>query len=292
MMNIGEFAELTGLSVKALRLYDERGLLVPAAVDPWTRYRRYTAAQLAPAIRLKALRAAGVSLTDAARILADPDDAEPVLTRHRAQVAAERERQDAALAALEPVLGAESWRWTVQERTATGTHWVGVRLRLPASDDIDPEAADERANAGFAALWRELSADDNAPTGPFWSSFRTAGSADPTASTTRPAAEEGTAIDLLCCWPVARPPAPGWSVPGWVTEVGQVPAGPELVVRWRHDEPMPAVVGATHPAVVALLVEAENRGLELDLPQLRQIGLIEDGQPVGVEVVMPVLPGT
>jgi hypothetical protein len=201
---------------------------------------------------------------------------------------AERERQDAALAALDPVLGAESWRWTVQERTATGTHWVGVRLRV--SDDVDPEAADERANAGFAALWHALSADGNAPTGPFWSSFRAAGPADPTNSATAAAAEEGTAMDLLCCWPVARPPASGWSVPGWVTEVGQVLAGPELVVGWRHDEPMPAVAGATHPAVVALLVEAEDRGLELDLSQLRQIGLIEDGQPVGVEVAMPLVP--
>ncbi|MGW0435611.1 hypothetical protein ACWDV4_24105 [Micromonospora sp. NPDC003197] len=89
---------------------------------------------------------------------------------------------------------------------------------------------------------------------------------------------------------MARPPALGWSVPGWVTEVGQVPVGPELVVEWRHDDPVPAVAGATHPAVVALLVEAENRGLELDLSQLRQIRLIEDGQPVGVEVAMALRP--
>jgi DNA-binding transcriptional MerR regulator len=31
----GEFSAVTGLSVKALRVYDERGLLVPARVD-WT----------------------------------------------------------------------------------------------------------------------------------------------------------------------------------------------------------------------------------------------------------------
>lgn len=39
-MNIGEFAQLTGLSIKALRRYDEQGLLRPAVVDPWSRYRR------------------------------------------------------------------------------------------------------------------------------------------------------------------------------------------------------------------------------------------------------------
>ncbi|MFF9654274.1 MerR family DNA-binding transcriptional regulator [Streptomyces sp. NPDC014622] len=33
MLRIGEFAGLTGLIVKALRHYDEKGVLVPADVD-------------------------------------------------------------------------------------------------------------------------------------------------------------------------------------------------------------------------------------------------------------------
>ncbi|MGW5646017.1 MerR family DNA-binding transcriptional regulator [Saccharopolyspora sp. NPDC003752] len=33
MLGIGDFAQLTGLSAKALRLYDEQGLLKPAAVE-------------------------------------------------------------------------------------------------------------------------------------------------------------------------------------------------------------------------------------------------------------------
>jgi PPM family protein phosphatase len=37
-----EFFAATGLSVKALRLYDERGLLVPARVDRATGYRRFS----------------------------------------------------------------------------------------------------------------------------------------------------------------------------------------------------------------------------------------------------------
>jgi DNA-binding transcriptional MerR regulator len=34
LMSIGEFARLSRLSAKALRLYDELGLLPPAQVDP------------------------------------------------------------------------------------------------------------------------------------------------------------------------------------------------------------------------------------------------------------------
>lgn len=36
LMSIGRFARLTGLTVKALRHYDEVGLLRPAAVDAET----------------------------------------------------------------------------------------------------------------------------------------------------------------------------------------------------------------------------------------------------------------
>ena len=39
VMTIGRFARLTGLTVKALRHYDELGLFEPAAVDAQTGYR-------------------------------------------------------------------------------------------------------------------------------------------------------------------------------------------------------------------------------------------------------------
>ena len=39
LMTVGEFALATGLSAKALRFYDERGLLAPADVDAHSGYR-------------------------------------------------------------------------------------------------------------------------------------------------------------------------------------------------------------------------------------------------------------
>ena len=41
LVSIGEFSRLSRLSPKALRLYDELGLLVPDHVDPVTGYRVY-----------------------------------------------------------------------------------------------------------------------------------------------------------------------------------------------------------------------------------------------------------
>jgi protein phosphatase len=41
LLTIGTFAKASRLSPKALRLYDELGLLTPARVDPVTGYRLY-----------------------------------------------------------------------------------------------------------------------------------------------------------------------------------------------------------------------------------------------------------
>ena len=56
-LSIGEFSKLTHLSVKALRHYHDVGLLVPAAVDRGSRYRRYDAAQARDAQLIRRLRA-------------------------------------------------------------------------------------------------------------------------------------------------------------------------------------------------------------------------------------------
>ena len=62
MLKIGEFSKLTRLTVKALRFYEEKGLLLPARVDPWTGYRYYDGTQLETAARIKALRQLDFSL--------------------------------------------------------------------------------------------------------------------------------------------------------------------------------------------------------------------------------------
>jgi protein phosphatase len=79
LMTSGAFARASGLSRKALRLYDELGLLRPAQVDPVSQYRRYDPAQLEQARLVAWLRRLGMPL---ASIRA-------VSTMPRAQAAAE-----------------------------------------------------------------------------------------------------------------------------------------------------------------------------------------------------------
>ncbi|HEV7712876.1 MAG TPA: MerR family transcriptional regulator, partial [Asanoa sp.] len=58
----GEFGAAARLSPKALRLYAEQGLLVPARVDPATGYRSYSPDQLRRARLIGRLRALGLPL--------------------------------------------------------------------------------------------------------------------------------------------------------------------------------------------------------------------------------------
>jgi protein phosphatase len=62
LLTIGAFARASGLSPKALRLYDELGLLRPAVVDQRTGYRRYRPDQLDRALLVAWLRRLGMPL--------------------------------------------------------------------------------------------------------------------------------------------------------------------------------------------------------------------------------------
>jgi serine/threonine protein phosphatase PrpC len=64
LLTIGAFARAARLTPKALRLYDEVGLLPPAAVDPESGYRFYDPDQLAHARLIAQLRGIGMPLAD------------------------------------------------------------------------------------------------------------------------------------------------------------------------------------------------------------------------------------
>ena len=90
MLSIGEFAMHGGVSVRMLRHYDALGLLVPAAVDEWSGYRRYEPVQLARLNRVVTLKDLGFTLEQIGPILdADVSAAQlrAMLLMRRAQLA-------------------------------------------------------------------------------------------------------------------------------------------------------------------------------------------------------------
>ena len=64
LYKIGMFAQMNHITVKALRFYEEQGLLHPAHVDSENGYRYYTMNQMAEIQRITALKQAGFTLEE------------------------------------------------------------------------------------------------------------------------------------------------------------------------------------------------------------------------------------
>ena len=82
-LNPSEAARRLGVSAKALRLYEQRGLVMPTrSAAGW---RAYGPEQMTRAAEIVALRALGLSLAEISRVLSgDPQHLEPALASHQA----------------------------------------------------------------------------------------------------------------------------------------------------------------------------------------------------------------
>ena len=82
-LNPSEAARRLGVSAKALRLYEQRGLVTPGRTAAG--WRAYGPDEMARAAEIVALRALGLSLAQVARVLGgDPQGLEPALAAHQA----------------------------------------------------------------------------------------------------------------------------------------------------------------------------------------------------------------
>lgn len=64
LLKIGEVADFFQISVKAVRIYEKKGIIVPAYIDPESGYRYYTPDQLHQLAALLELKALGFSLDE------------------------------------------------------------------------------------------------------------------------------------------------------------------------------------------------------------------------------------
>ena len=71
MLKIGDFSKLSQVSIKALRLYDQLGLLKPTQVDDSNGYRYYSTSQLPRLNRIIAFKDLGFSLEQIMQLLDD-----------------------------------------------------------------------------------------------------------------------------------------------------------------------------------------------------------------------------
>jgi PPM family protein phosphatase len=180
LMSSGQFARASGLSRKALRLYDELDLLRPAEVDPVSQYRRYRPAQLEQARLVAWLRRLGMPLAAIREAsTAPPAEAAALLTAYwdqvEAQTAARRELAAFLIGylsgrdnAVQDTQGTLAIRYAVQtdiglERDENeDSAYAGARL-LAVADGMGGHVAGEVASAAVIDALRPL--DTQVPAG-------------------------------------------------------------------------------------------------------------------------------
>ncbi len=137
LLGIGDFSRFAMLSVRMLRHYDERGLLVPSYVDPGNGYRFYAPAQLKTAARIRALRDSGCGIAQIAQMLPLFDDADALrqaLADHaRSLDVAARQiaDQQALLSTILDQIKESTMPVTVEERTVPAMQVVALRRTIP-----------------------------------------------------------------------------------------------------------------------------------------------------------------
>jgi DNA-binding transcriptional MerR regulator len=104
LITIGQFARRSGLSVHALRHYDDVGLLPPASVDPETGYRRYRTGQIGTARLIRALRWTDLPVEEIRAVLDADGNGHDVLARHRRRLERQRDLLTTRLGEVDRIL--------------------------------------------------------------------------------------------------------------------------------------------------------------------------------------------
>ncbi len=231
MLQIGEFSGLTGLSVKALRHYDDLGVLPPARVDASTGHRFYGADQVRTGVAIRALRQAGVALPDVASSIAKSAEL-TVLEAHWDRVEESRRAENEAFATARKQITQLTASLEVTERQMPAQPFAAMRLLIPASPE-DQERVDEHARR--SRLIPRLIARGVGPSGPSWTATK---------------ARDAETTEMTLYWPTSEQLSPDWAEPGEF--VGLLPERVELAASWRF---APDATSADHlsgPAVVAI----------------------------------------
>ena len=136
LLTIGDFAKMTYLSIKALRHYHDIGLLVPAAVDPETGYRRYRADQVPAAQVIRRLRDLGMPLEDVKVVLDAPDLAarNAGIGAHLRRMEQQLEQAQATVASLRRLLEQPPPAVAVEYRTTRPARVLALRSQVAMND--------------------------------------------------------------------------------------------------------------------------------------------------------------
>lgn len=152
LYRIGMFAGMNHVTVKALRHYDDLGLLKPVHVDEESGYRYYTAGQLPVIHQILVLRNMGFSLEEIKEIQEGYPERE-MLIRRKKKLLAEIAEKTAKLAQVESYLSSDKidTNYHVLVKSLPEVIVASMRTRIPDYDalfDVVPAMGQEMERLG------------------------------------------------------------------------------------------------------------------------------------------------
>jgi DNA-binding transcriptional MerR regulator len=135
-LSIGEFSQITHLSVKTLRHYHDAGLLEPAQVDPHSGYRYYAATQIPTAQVIRRFRDLEMPISQVREVLAttDPEARNALIASHLDRLERELARTGAAVTSLRRLLQPATEEIEVELRAAPAMTVAAIRGTIDHGD--------------------------------------------------------------------------------------------------------------------------------------------------------------
>jgi DNA-binding transcriptional MerR regulator len=157
LLSIGAFSTATGLSQKALRLYDRHGLLRPAYTDPDSGYRYYRTDQLTVAKLIRLMRQMEIPLTKIRRLLtATPTEAGNMLITYwceaEERMARQRRVKNELIGCLHEIQRKETNAMSAASEMTTATETIPTQLVLSISKRIKVEGLEGHMTESVARL--------------------------------------------------------------------------------------------------------------------------------------------
>src|SRR5258707_8950011 len=161
-LSIGDFSQITHLSVKTLRRYHEAGLLQPAEVDPHTGYRYYATAQVPTAQVIRRFRELGMPVREVREVLAttDPQARSALIAGHLERLENQLDETRPAVTSLRRLLQPASPPIQLEIRAAEAVTAAAIGAA------IDPSEAVAWYGAAMAELDQTLRTGHLTPAGP------------------------------------------------------------------------------------------------------------------------------
>ncbi|MGH9115012.1 MAG: MerR family transcriptional regulator, partial [Acidimicrobiales bacterium] len=162
LVAIGDFSNMTHLSVKALRHYHDVGLLEPAEVDRSSGYRYYLPEQVPTAQVIRRFRDLGMPVEEVKTMLSAPDigTRNKMIVAHLERMESQLQETRATVASLRAVLDGPAPAGPVEYRTVAAAPAFAVR------SVVDVGGVFEWFSESFAELRRALEESGAQRSGP------------------------------------------------------------------------------------------------------------------------------